>query len=174
MLEAGVPVLSIQPSATARCSSAEIVHLDLHPVRQALQHGLVPLVYGDVAFDDTQGCTIVSTEEIFSYLARQLHPMRVILVGKVNGVYDRDPLLDPSARAVPRITPQTFPQIASGLGSGHGVDVTGGMGSKVSDMVALVAQGHTQSVHLISGLLPGALTRALLGAKQPEGTVIEG
>lgn len=44
-------------------------------VRQAaLDAGLVPVIHGDVAFDEERGGTVASTEEIFSYLAREMAP----------------------------------------------------------------------------------------------------
>jgi isopentenyl phosphate kinase len=171
--QVGVPVLSVQPSASACCRGGKLVAMGTYAIRQALRHDLVPLVYGDVAFDETQGCTIISTETVFAYLARTLHPARIVMVGEVNGVYDRDPLADDAAALIPRITPQTFDDVQALLGSSHGVDVTGGMLSKVREMVTLVAQGDTQRVHLISGTRDGALVRVLLDARAREGTTIE-
>ncbi|HEX9114917.1 MAG TPA: uridylate kinase, partial [Anaerolineae bacterium] len=65
LFAAGVPVLPIQPSASARCVAGVLLGLDDRPVRAALTQGLVPLVYGDVALDESQGGTIIATEEIF-------------------------------------------------------------------------------------------------------------
>ena len=171
-IQAGVPVVSIQPSASARCQDGALVSLDDRPVREALRRGLVPLIYGDVAFDAGQGCTIVSTESEFAYLAARLRPARIVLVGEVDGVYDGDPLVDASARRIPHITPETFAQLAHHLKGSRGTDVTGGMSSKVREMVDLVAHGHTDCVHLISGRLDGTLTRVLLDPDAVAGTII--
>ena len=172
LIQARVPVVSIQPSASTRCQNGTLVSLDDWPIREALRHGLVPLIYGDVAFDAGQGCTIVSTESAFAYLAARLHPARIVLVGEVDGVYDSDPLADASARRIPHITPETFAQMAHQLKGSHGTDVTGGMSSKVRQMVDLVAHGHTHCVHLISGEQDGTLTRVLLDPDAIAGTVI--
>lgn len=172
-LEVGVPVLSLQPSASARCQAGRLVEMEVEPLRLALQHGLVPLVYGDVAFDSVQGCAIISTEAILAYLARRLHPKRIVMVGAVDGVYDRDPMRDSKARRIPRITTATLPQIEAQLGDSYGTDVTGGMLTKVRAMVELVAAGDVERVHLVSGLREGVLTRVLLDPQAAEGTVIE-
>jgi isopentenyl phosphate kinase len=172
-LAAGVPVLTVQPSASAWCDGGQLVEMDVRPIREVLSRGLVPLIYGDVALDRKQGCTIVSTEQLFAYLARCLQPTRVVLVGEVNGVYTGDPLANPDAVRIPRITPSTFDGLKGHLGGSHGVDVTGGMLAKVREMVDLVAQGHTERVHLVSGRREGTLRRVLLGAAPEEGTVIE-
>jgi isopentenyl phosphate kinase len=172
-IRVGVPIVSIQPSVLARCRGGKLISMDEHAIRETLRHGLVPLIYGDVAFDSEQGCTIISTEAEFAYLAHRLRPARIVLVGEVDGVYDRDPRTSDRAELIRRITPDTLAQVEAQLGGSHGVDVTGGMLSKVRDMVDLVARGDTQRVHLISGLLQGALTRVLLDARAQEGTIIE-
>ena len=89
--EAGVPALRIQPSASARCRDGELLALDERPLIAALDHGLAPVVHGDVALDDVRGGTIISTEEIFGWLAPRLLPQRVVLVGEVAGVLTADP-----------------------------------------------------------------------------------
>lgn len=171
-LEAGVPIWSAQPSASARCRGGRLVSMATEPIRQAIGLGLVPLVYGDVAFDDQQGCTIVSTEELFSFLAAKLPVRRIVMVGEVDGVYDRDPLADPQAVHIPCITPASFARLRVQLGGSHAVDVTGGMLTKVQVMVSLVASGHAQRVHLISGRREGALIHILLDKLEGQGTVI--
>jgi isopentenyl phosphate kinase len=172
-LAAGVPVFSVQPSASARCQDGRLVEMDVRPIDEVLRHGLVPLVFGDVALDEKRGCTIVSTEQVFAYLAQHLSPDRVVLVGEVDGVYENDPLANPNAARISRITPNTLGELEAQLGGSHGVDVTGGMLAKVRAMVGLVAQGRTRRVHLISGRNIGALTRVLLDASSGEGTLIE-
>lgn len=172
-LAAGVPVLAVQPSASVWCDGGQLVEMDVRPIREALSRGLVPLVYGDVALDRKQGCTIVSTEQLFAYLARRLTPARMVLVGEVDGVYTDDPLANPDAVRISRITPGTFDGVKAHLGGSHGADVTGGMLVKVREMVDLVAQGNTERVHLVSGRREGTLTRVLLSTASGEGTVIE-
>jgi isopentenyl phosphate kinase len=172
LLEAGVPVTSIQPSASARCTGGALTSMAGHVIAHALRHGLVPMVYGDVSFDEHQGSTIISTEVEFAYLAKEFKPQRIVLVGEVDGVYDRDPLADASAQRIPRITPATFPSVEALLGASHGADVTGGMVSKVKEMVRLVERGHVGQVEIISGRDPGQLERALRNEGTPVGTVI--
>jgi isopentenyl phosphate kinase len=173
-LEAGVPVVSIQPSASARCREGELQALDVHPVQEALQHGLVPLVYGDVALDDLWGSTIISTEAIFAYLARIVLPQRILLAGELKGVYTSDPHHDPRARLVPLLRASRIEEAQSVLSGSHGVDVTGGMRSKVWAMVELVRAMPALRVGVLSGLEPGLLERALTDADLNPGTRITG
>jgi isopentenyl phosphate kinase len=176
-LEESVPVVSIQPSASARCRDGELIGMETETIERTLHHGLVPLIYGDVALDDVRGCTIISTEQIFAYLAHQLEPARmglsrIVLAGEVSGVFTADPLRDESARLTPEISRQNISQVEHALAGSHGVDVTGGMVSKVRTMFALVQEQPELRVQLISGRQPGLIQRALLEADLEEGTTI--
>jgi isopentenyl phosphate kinase len=168
VLAAGVPVWSLQPSASARCQGGELVWLETTPVEQALHLGLVPLLHGDVGLDTAQGGTIISTEQIFVFLARRLSPSRLILVGAVDGVFERDPLRDPSAQPVSEISAENWAAVRTTLSGSHAVDVTGGMLAKVEEMVKLVRELPGLQVQLISGERSGALEVAL---RDPAGLV---
>ncbi len=160
---AGVPALSLQPSASAHCNGGELLELDLRPLHAALAHGLSPVVYGDVALDKAQGGTIISTEQIFRWLAPRLRPARIVLVGEVEGVLSADPASGRTGELIPEITPDNFEQWQEALGGSRGIDVTGGMLSKVKEMLALVEEvAELGSVQLISGLCPDLL-RSVLG-----------
>jgi len=164
--EAGVPALSVQPSASARCRDCVLEYLDTRPIHAALVKGLVPLVYGDVALDEVRGGTIISTEDIFLYLAQELRPARILLLGQVDGVLDTDGVV------IPRITPGDLSALQDALGGSAGVDVTGGMADKVTRMVELVQCCPEMCVHILTGTEPGLLTRVLLDADVPAGTRI--
>ena len=171
-LAEGIPVVAMQPSASARCRDGELIELATAPVQTALAHKLVPLVHGDVAFDETRGMAIASTEMIFAYLAPILKPARIILAGIVDGVFTADPLQDASAQLIRTITPVNFPQIESQLRGSHGVDVTGGMIAKVKVMLALAQREPTMRVQIVSAVRAGVIERALTRADFGEGTVI--
>lgn len=166
LAEAGVAVWPVQPSASAECVDGRIAVMDTRPLEAALAHGLVPLVHGDVALDRTRGGTIISTETIFFYLAPILLPRRIVLLGEVDGV------LDAWGNVIPQITPGTYSSIESALGGSHGVDVTGGMASKVRDMLRLVEAVPGLTVRIVSGLDPALVQRVLSDPALEAGTAI--
>lgn len=165
-LQAGVPVLTLQPSATVRCRDGTILALETGPVRAALQAHLIPLVYGDVAFDDERGGTIVSTEELLATLVPEFHPTWLLLAGQTGGVYDGQ------GKIIPSITPANFREIRGALGGSGGTDVTGGMASKVRTMLDLVQDHQELSIRIFSGLQPGCLRDVLLYPEDETGTII--
>jgi isopentenyl phosphate kinase len=166
LLAADVPVWSLQPSASAHCRDGLLVRLETDPIRQALERGLVPLVYGDVALDEVRGGTIVSTEDLFVYLAGLLRPNRILLAGAPEGV------LDASGHVIPSITPATLPTLDPLLKKARETDVTGGMADKVARMVGLVQEQPGLEVRIFSGLEPGQVRRVLEAPELAPGTLI--
>ncbi len=166
LLETGVPALSLQPSASARCTDGQITELAIGQVEMALAAGLLPVVFGDVAFDTVRGGTIISTEEVLMFLARSLRPSWLLLAGETAGVLDLD------GQVVPLITAENLSEIAPALGGSRGTDVTGGMATKVRGMLDLVAAQPQMQIRIFSGLEPGQLQQALLQPAAASGTII--
>ena len=172
LLAAGIPALALQPSASLLSREGALAEWHTAAIRRALDHNLVPVVHGDVAFDEVQGSSIMSTEQLLERLVYTpaLSPARIILVGET-GVYTADPRADPRAERIPRIDAANMAAVLRGTGGSHGVDVTGGMRAKVELIWRLVEARPGLAVQLI-GPLPGLLARALLNEASGEGTLI--
>lgn len=166
---AHLPVIAMPPSATIIARNGQIESWDLAPMCAALEVGLVPVINGDTIFDTRRGGTILSTEELFLYLAHRLHPQRILLAGIEAGVWTDFPNC---TQLIDRITPQNYHQVAHQLGGSAAVDVTGGMLSKVSTMLGLIQQQPELQVLIFSGLQPEQLKQVLIGSTA--GTLITG
>jgi isopentenyl phosphate kinase len=166
LLDAGLPATSLQPSASAICENGRIVQMASEPVTAALEAGLLPIVYGDVAFDVVRGGTIISTEEVMGYLAAQLKPSWILLAGETEGV------LGKNGEPIPRITRENLTEFESSLRGSRGTDVTGGMSSKVKGVLDLVETIDGLSVRVFSGLQPGSVRDAISGRGRQLGTII--
>ena len=164
---ANIPAMRIQPSASALAENGIITQMSLTSIEWALQHQLVPLVYGDVAFDTVRGGTIISTETIFTYLVAHLPVKHIILLGEVDGVYDGQ------KNIITQITPDNFHQYKSVLGGSSGVDVTGGMLTKVEDMLELASREPYPVIQIINGNTKGII-RDVLSGVTVNGTTIQG
>ncbi len=165
LMSAGLPIFRVQPSASALAADGEIISMETAPIRAALDHALIPLVYGDVAIDSVRGGTIISTEKIFFHLAWHLPVKRIFLLGEVDGVYDQN------RQVIETITPQKFRDIEAALSGSGGIDVTGGMETKVRDMLALTELVPSLSIRIFNGMTPGLLHDALIERAFP-GTLI--
>ncbi|MDW8146830.1 MAG: isopentenyl phosphate kinase [Roseiflexaceae bacterium] len=172
LLAVGIPALALQPSATLVARGGQLARWNTDALERALDHRLVPVIHGDVAFDEIQGSAIISTEQLLAHLAMlpSFRPTRIVLVGK-SGVYTADPRSNPHAERIARIDERNITDVLAGAGGSHGIDVTGGMRSKVELMWQLVQTIPSLQVYLI-GPAPGLLHRALLGDATVEGTVM--
>jgi isopentenyl phosphate kinase len=165
--KAGVRTLSVSPASSVIASQGHVAMWELTPLQMALAVGIVPLIHGDVVFDEIRGGTILSTEDLFGYLTHALRPDRILLAGLEEGVWADFPA---RTRKIERITPASFEEVRAGVGKAAGADVTGGMESKVRQMLELVQKSPGLSVQVFSGAGPGNLLRALGG--ETVGTLI--
>ncbi len=169
LAQKGLPVIAFPPSACILAQDGQVQEWDLRAFGAALDAGLVPVVNGDVVFDTTLGGTILSTEDVFLYLARRLPTRRILIAGAEEGVWQDYPGRNTLIR---HINPREFQRIAPALQGSVAVDVTGGMLTKVESMLKLAEEIPGLEVLIFSGLQPGNVREALLGASP--GTRITG
>ncbi len=160
LAENGVPAAVFPPSAAVISTNRRITSWDLEPIQSTLENGLLPVIYGDVVFDTDIGGTILSTEDLFFYLARILKPSRILLAGQDPGVWKDFP---ECTQLYDRLQPSDLAQLGQGVSQSQAPDVTGGMAEKVSQMVGLVETLPELECLIFSGEEPGAVAAAIGG-----------
>lgn len=163
--QAGLPVLAFPPSSCVVSDNHEICAWELAPIKSALAAGLIPLVYGDVVTDLAIGGTILSTEDLFFYLALALKPAKILLAGEEEAVFADFPMNQQPLSFISKDAEK-----AAYLQGSASLDVTGGMLSKVQLMQKLCRQLPGLQVVIFSGRNPRNLTGILDG--KPTGTLI--
>ncbi|MBI2331222.1 MAG: hypothetical protein HYU84_03500, partial [Chloroflexi bacterium] len=126
----------------------------------ALAANLLPVVQGDVAFDETLGGTILSTEDVFTFLVDQFPTTRILLAGIEAGVWADFPA---RTRLVKQIQLSDYEAMRGGIQGSASTDVTGGMKAKVEEMLSLIQKKKGLTVQIFSAEEHGFLTRALQG-----------
>lgn len=169
MDSAGLPARLFRPSAEVISQGGKVNIWRLSSLVNAIEDNLLPVIYGDVSFDKERGGTILSTEDLFTYLARQLLPNQILFAGLQAGVWQDFPV---NKKLVPQITPLNFHEIEPKLADSADPDVTGGMADKVQQMMTLVGEIPGLSAAIFSGEVPGNVFQALMG--EHLGTVIRG
>ncbi|MEM8964203.1 MAG: hypothetical protein AAGD38_22145, partial [Acidobacteriota bacterium] len=157
LLDAGVPAVSLPPSSWLTLDDGEAVEADLAPLRAALDHGLLPVVYGDVVVDRRRGWAIASTETVFSALVSFLPepPAELLWLGETQGILDQE------GRTVDLVTPRSIGRARTLIGATAGTDVTGGMLLRLDTSYQLAERGVPSRI--IDGRARAALERVLLG-----------
>jgi isopentenyl phosphate kinase len=158
-LEVGLPTFSFSP-ASFLISDVQVYSKSyLDPIKNALEVGILPVVYGDVIVDKTNGCTIFSTEKVLSIIARELqkdYQIRIIYCSDTDGVYDAEGI------TISEINSKNFEEVKKWISGSKSTDVTGGMINKVEESSKLAEETGIETV-LINGNEKGNLEKAILG-----------
>ncbi|MFX1451056.1 MAG: isopentenyl phosphate kinase [Promethearchaeota archaeon] len=152
--EAGLPAIPFQPSASAIMKSGKLISLNVNLIRNLLNLSLIPVLYGVPAYDEVQGCSILSGDQIITYLAKDLKPARLILATNVPGV------LNEKNEVIKQIDKNNFETIKHLLRNNSKLDVTGGMYGKVEELLQI----KNITSEIIGGK-PGIIKKALKGEK---------
>jgi isopentenyl phosphate kinase len=160
LLDAGISAIPVSPSASMVSTDRKVTAHNILVMRKALEAGILPVVHGDVAFDEMLGGTILSTEDVFAFLADQFHPGRILLAGIESGVWEDFPA---RTKLVKEIRLGEYEKMRAGIGGSASTDVTGGMKAKVEEMFALIQRNPGLTAQIFSAEGEGALTRALRG-----------
>lgn len=169
LMEAGLPAISLHPSSSMVSQRRKVTAHNVLTMRKALEAGLLPVVHGDVAFDEALGGTILSTEDVFTFLMEHFPTTRILLAGIEAGVWADFPA---RTQLVKQIRRGDYENMRAGIGGSASTDVTGGMKAKVEEMLELVRSHPGLSVQIFSAEQKGLLTRALNG--ENVGTLLTG
>jgi isopentenyl phosphate kinase len=169
LLEADVPAIPFSPSSSMVSNNRKVTSHNILAMQKALEVHLLPVVHGDVAFDETLGGTILSTEDVFGFLAEHFPPTRILLAGIEAGVWEDFPA---RTRLVKQIQLADYEKMRAGISGSASTDVTGGMKAKVEEMLELIQKNKGLTVQIFSAEENGTLTRALKG--ENVGTLLSG
>jgi isopentenyl phosphate kinase len=164
LAEAGALPFSIAPSSCIVAAAGRPAAFADEPLLLALDHGLLPVLYGDVVMDRERGVSICSTEQVLETIAARL-PERGWTIRRALWLGETDGLWDAAGRTVPRVSAGDFAAAVSAIGAPAGTDVTGGMLHRVETALALARLGVPSL--LLNGLTPGLLEKALRGEDVP-------
>lgn len=155
----GIEAIGIHPLDACFAEEGRITSMETRHIREMLSRGVVPVLHGDVVMDGRKGVTIVSGDQLVSYLGRTLRFGKIGLATDVPGVLASDGV-------IPVLTPGMLGHIRVGS-SGH-TDVTGGMEGKVRELLELARSGTCPEIFHVEQ------TGAFLAGRPHGGTVVRG
>lgn len=163
LLNHNIKALSISPSSMIITKKRKIKKFFIEPIIKALNLGIIPVIYGDIVFDEVLGSAILSTETLLNYLC-----IRFIKNGlKVNKIIHNGitpGVLDDQGNLIKKINKNSWLKIKKYFTKTKGFDVTGGMLHKVKE--ALIISSYGIKTLIINGYQhENILKRAILGEK---------
>lgn len=157
-----IPAVSIQPSSFIKTHNKRIIRADMDLISSYLDMGFVPVLYGDVVLDtnDRIKMAVLSGDQIVKYLAEHLKCEKVVLGSDVDGIYNVDPKTNPNATLIKVVTSKSDLEL---LDNTQNVDVTGGMGGKLEELLELANIGVESEI--INATHDNNIKNALNGEK---------
>lgn len=139
-IDEGLPAVSFSPRSFLLTEKAKLQKSFFDPLRESLDQGLMPVIYGDVIWDTAQKTTIYSGETILNALCRYLQKHEYT-VTKIIQLCNVDGVLDAQKNVIPEITSNNWNEVKKHIEQLHVADVTGGMGHKVEDALRMTKYG---------------------------------
>jgi isopentenyl phosphate kinase len=169
LIKKGVPAFPCQASDHAVMKKGRLVKMELETIKGLLYFNIVPTFYGVPAYDREQGCSILSGDQIASYLGEKLKAKKIIMATDVDGVFTADPKKDKKAKQIKEINKNNLREVQKVLRGSSVTDVTGGMAGKVAVIIKIAKKGIP--IQIISALKKGNIKKAFGGEKV--GTLIK-
>jgi len=165
-----IPALSLAPSCCMATENGRITSFDRDTLEKMMKMGFTPVLYGDVVFDEKQGFTVLSGDQIVAYLAMKLGASKIVIGVDTDGLFDADPKVDANAKPYKHLTLEELRKIQGKISKSQGTDVTGGMAGKIAEIIPAVEQGIPVTITGATKAL--SIYRALTG-QSVLGTEIE-
>ncbi|TSC64652.1 MAG: Amino acid kinase [Microgenomates group bacterium Gr01-1014_93] len=152
-----LPIVSLPPHSFITQESGKLKFFDTRVIKQIINLGFIPVLYGDGVLDKNLGCSIISGDTIATYLGKKLKTKKVIFLSDVDGIFDNNPN-NPNAKLIPEINNGNFDGVFMGIKSTGRNDVTGEMAGK---LFAIKTQLKKTKVKIINGNKKGNLEKAV-------------
>ena len=146
-LRHGIPSVPFVASDFVVTKKGRIIAAELNPLKIWLRLGCVPTTGGDIVPDCENGFSILSGDQLASFIAIKLKARLLIFATDVDGIYDSDPKLNRQAHLLRDLTTSEARSLVK-VTAGTMHDVTGGMAGKIRE--AIIAANHGIPVYFIN------------------------
>jgi isopentenyl phosphate kinase len=161
MLKNGLKPFTVHPSSLF--IKGKDINLDaMNRLKDMAEHGLVPVVHGDIMHYDKDLYYILSGDELMSIIARYVNPKVAVFALSVDGVYK-----DIKSKELVKELKYASDAFISEVS----IDVTGGMKRKIREAFNIASMGI--DVWFVNGLYTDRVVDALKGY-ETVGTIVRG
>lgn len=157
----GLPVVSIHTASVVIQKDGKIADCDLKMIKESLRNNCIPLLYGEMVFDEKLGMSICSGDAIAPYLAKALKTKKIFFASDVEGIFSKDPHIDKNANLIENTNLDEI-KIEAKLSKSHNIDVTDGLLGKIKN-IDILAKSSVKSVEIFNGFEYENYPKALLG-----------
>ena len=159
MLDAGLAPYGISPISFFEDGKENVTKFN--ELVEFTRRGIVPVTFGDVVYINEGRFSIVSGDSLMTRIATHIRPSRVIFTVNVDGIYE-----DMKNKKLVKVLNSSISDISFMDSS---IDVTGGMGRKISEAFEIARLGI--DVNIVNGLDADRVFDIMRGI-EAKGTII--
>lgn len=136
-----IPAVQFYASSMYQSDNMRITKSYTENMEKFLTQGLVPVISGDMVPDSTMGYSVLSGDQILTDLADKFKPNQIVYGSDVDGIYDSDPKINPTAQLIPKISQGEIVNIIEHI---NGEDASGQMKGKLLEIKSLLEKGYEE------------------------------
>lgn len=136
LLDVGIPINLMHTSSIMTGTAMKITDYSLNALKGFLSLGMVPLIGGDMMYDEKMGFSVCSGDQIATLITREIGADTLIFATDVPGIYDKDPNFNSNAVLIKKINVTEIEQLLGDKESSIQVDASGGMKGKLMSLFA--------------------------------------
>jgi isopentenyl phosphate kinase len=139
-LDKGIPINLMHASSMVVGNKMVIVEYTFESLKGFLSLGMVPLIGGDMMYDNSMGFSVCSGDQIAVVLSRVLNAKHLMFATDVAGVYNQDPKSGKNAQLLKELNINDLDQFLKKLNESNKGDASGKMRGKLSSLVSNINQ----------------------------------
>jgi len=140
LLNKGIPINLMHASSMLVGNKMVIIDHTFESLKGFLSLGMVPLIGGDMMYDNSMGFSVCGGDQIAVVLSRVLHAKQLLFATDVTGVYDQDPRLGKNAHLLKELNINDLDQLLKKLDELNKVDASGRMRGKLFSLIPIKDQ----------------------------------
>lgn len=156
LLKHKVPAIQLYASSIYQSDKMRIIKGDVENLKSFLEVGMIPVISGDMVPDKTMGYSVLSGDQVLYDLTKDFQPDTVIFGLDVDGVFTKDPKIDPEAKLLPEISKEKIDELIKQEFATN--DASGQMKGKLCEIRNLLEAGFRE-VLLLNLTKQGNLTQ---------------
>lgn len=151
LIQAGLPVVGMPSRTLVTNTRGKIASFETHSITAAINTGAIPLLHGDMVFDNAWGLSICSGDVLMAQLASFFPVKNAFFASDVDGIFTKDPHRYTDATLIQKTTLSAIIDGTIQLNASHNIDVTGGLSKKFT---LFEKKSSLKNIYLFNGLSP--------------------
>jgi isopentenyl phosphate kinase len=170
-ISCGVKIFPIHTASTIVQKNKKISHCNIGIIKESLSRNCMPILYGEMVFDEDLGMSICSGDAIASFLANKMEAEKIFFASDIDGIFDKDPHLNKDAELIEDIKLEdVLNDEKIRITGSHNVDVTDGLLGKIKNL-GFKGANSLKSAEIFNGLDEKNYANILLAKKFPHTTI---